>query len=80
MYVVLSISSISASDTNQVATYRRLAGLAVVMVGDRTDSATYVRMKQKAAEDVGIKFTLVHLPGDITEAVRTNTLLLLFYL
>lgn len=28
-------------------------GLAVVLVGNRTDSATYVRMKKKAAEEVG---------------------------
>ena len=27
-------------------------GLAVVLVGDRTDSATYVRMKRKACEEV----------------------------
>lgn len=28
-------------------------GLAVVLVGERTDSATYVRMKIKACEEVG---------------------------
>ena len=28
-------------------------GLAVVLVGSRTDSATYVRMKIKACEEVG---------------------------
>lgn len=30
-------------------------GLAVVLVGERTDSATYVRMKIKACEEVGHK-------------------------
>lgn len=29
-------------------------GLAVVLVGNRTDSATYVRMKIKACEEVGL--------------------------
>jgi len=29
-------------------------GLAVVLVGDRTDSATYVRMKRKACEEVSL--------------------------
>lgn len=28
-------------------------GLAVVLVGDRTDSSTYVRMKKRAADEVG---------------------------
>ena len=30
-------------------------GLAVVLVGERKDSATYVRMKKKACEEVGIR-------------------------
>lgn len=29
-------------------------GLAVILVGNRTDSATYVRMKRKACQEVGI--------------------------
>jgi len=35
-----------------------IPGLAVVLVGDRPDSATYVRMKKRAAEQVGIQFFL----------------------
>lgn len=31
-------------------------GLAVIMVGDRTDTKTYVRMKRKKAEELGKKF------------------------
>ena len=34
--------------------YDTTPGLAVVLVGNRTDSSTYVRMKQKATEEVGI--------------------------
>jgi len=44
-----------------------IPGLAVVLVGDRKDSATYVNMKKKAAEEIGINFTLRHLPNDISE-------------
>jgi len=37
------------------------------LVGDRKDSLSYVKQKQKAAEDSGIKFMLSHLPVDITQ-------------
>ncbi|XP_010057539.2 bifunctional protein FolD 4, chloroplastic isoform X1 [Eucalyptus grandis] len=42
-------------------------GLAVVLVGDRKDSATYVRNKKKACESVGINSFEVHLPADSKE-------------
>ncbi|KAG5565723.1 hypothetical protein RHGRI_001591 [Rhododendron griersonianum] len=42
-------------------------GLAVILVGDRKDSATYVRNKKKACESVGINSYEVHLPEDSTE-------------
>ncbi|CAK4614217.1 hypothetical protein LEN26_009645 [Aphanomyces euteiches] len=41
-------------------------GLAVVLVGDRKDSATYVRMKKKACEQLGFRAVGVNLPVDIT--------------
>lgn len=41
--------------------------LKIIQVGDRADSSTYVRMKMKAAEEVGIACELVHLPSSITE-------------
>ncbi|KAJ7063315.1 formate--tetrahydrofolate ligase-domain-containing protein [Mycena amicta] len=37
--------------------------LAIVQAGDRPDSSVYVRMKAKAAEEVGIKFRHVTLPA-----------------
>lgn len=43
-------------------------GLAVVLVGNRTDSATYVRMKIKACEEVGIHSFKFDFPSDVTEA------------
>ncbi|XP_078448283.1 bifunctional protein FolD 4, chloroplastic-like [Wolffia australiana] len=42
-------------------------GLAVVLVGSRKDSQTYVRNKQKACEGVGITSLEVHLPEDSSE-------------
>ncbi|KAG9147704.1 hypothetical protein Leryth_014864 [Lithospermum erythrorhizon] len=42
-------------------------GLAVILVGDRKDSATYVRNKKKACESVGINSYEVNLPESATE-------------
>ncbi|KAF0713909.1 Aste57867_4161 [Aphanomyces stellatus] len=41
-------------------------GLAVVLVGDRKDSATYVRMKKKACEQLGFRTVSVNLAVDIS--------------
>ncbi|TYZ65023.1 hypothetical protein PybrP1_002339 [[Pythium] brassicae (nom. inval.)] len=53
----------------------RRVGLAVVVVGSRADSATYVRMKQKACADVGIASWKLQIPDDgpgAAEAQRTE--------
>jgi len=42
-------------------------GLAVVLVGERKDSQTYVRMKQQAAEKVGMHFILKSFPASIQQ-------------
>ncbi|RLM86184.1 bifunctional protein FolD 2-like [Panicum miliaceum] len=42
-------------------------GLAVVLVGDRRDSESYVRYKTKGCEEVGIKSLLAKLPGNCIE-------------
>ncbi|GAB2271678.1 Bifunctional protein FolD 4, chloroplastic [Dionaea muscipula] len=42
-------------------------GLAVILVGDRKDSSTYVRNKKKACESVGINSYEVKLPENSTE-------------
>lgn len=49
------------------AKHGRAPGLAVILVGSRTDSATYVRMKKKACADVGIRDFGIDLPGDATQ-------------
>ncbi|KAL1204766.1 Bifunctional protein FolD 2 [Cardamine amara subsp. amara] len=46
----------------------KVPGLAVVIVGDRKDSQTYVSMKRKACAEVGIKSFDVGLPEEISEA------------
>ncbi|CAI0546715.1 unnamed protein product [Linum tenue] len=43
-------------------------GLAVILVGDRKDSATYVRNKKKACESAGINSFEVRLQEDSAEA------------
>ncbi|KAK4795158.1 hypothetical protein SAY86_013152 [Trapa natans] len=49
-------------------------GLAVILVGDRTESATYVRNKKKACGHVGINSFEVHLPADSTEEEVLNSI------
>jgi hypothetical protein len=45
----------------------KVPGLAVVLVGDRTDSETYVRFKKKACAEVGIRNYGKTFPEDVTE-------------
>lgn len=44
-----------------------MPGLAVVLVGNRGDSETYVRSKKKACEEVGIASFGTDLPEDVSE-------------
>ncbi|CAK9807659.1 C-1-tetrahydrofolate synthase, cytoplasmic [Anthophora plagiata] len=47
-------------------------GLAIVQVGGREDSNVYIRMKIKAASDIGIAAEHVKLPNTITEIELIN--------
>jgi len=42
-------------------------GLVVILVGDRTDSATYVRMKEKACQEIGFNSSIVRYPASATQ-------------
>jgi len=42
--------------------------LCIVQVGDRTDSNVYIRMKAKAAEEIGIKLDIVRLPASTCQS------------
>eukprot|EP01042_Synura_sphagnicola_P000485 gene485-516_t len=46
---------------------KNIDGLAVVLVGDRRDSATYVRSKKKACAEIGITSFGIDFPADVTE-------------
>ncbi|XP_054802231.1 bifunctional protein FolD 2 isoform X1 [Prosopis cineraria] len=48
--------------------YGQVPGLAVVIVGNRKDSQSYVSMKRKACAEVGIKSFDVDLPEQVSEA------------
>ncbi|KAJ8448464.1 hypothetical protein Cgig2_022092 [Carnegiea gigantea] len=47
--------------------YGKVPGLAVVIVGNRKDSQSYVGMKRKACAEVGIKSFDVDLPEQVSE-------------
>jgi len=47
--------------------YGRAPGLATVLVGERKDSQTYVRMKKKACAEVGIASFGRELPEDVSQ-------------
>jgi 5,10-methylene-tetrahydrofolate dehydrogenase/methenyl tetrahydrofolate cyclohydrolase len=49
------------------AQYGKVPGLAAVLVGERKDSQTYVRMKKKACAEVGITSFGHDLPADISQ-------------
>ncbi|MFN3743005.1 MAG: bifunctional methylenetetrahydrofolate dehydrogenase/methenyltetrahydrofolate cyclohydrolase FolD [Anaerolineales bacterium] len=51
----------------RVAAGKSRPALATVLVGDRVDSATYVRSKQKACEELGMISFSHHLPADATQ-------------
>jgi 5,10-methylene-tetrahydrofolate dehydrogenase/methenyl tetrahydrofolate cyclohydrolase len=48
--------------------YGKVPGLATVLVGERKDSQTYVRMKKKACAEAGITSFSHDLPADISQA------------
>lgn len=48
--------------------YGKVPGLAVVIVGQRKDSQSYVNMKRKACAEVGIKSFDLDLPEEISES------------
>uniref|UniRef100_A0A803NHI2 methenyltetrahydrofolate cyclohydrolase n=1 Tax=Cannabis sativa TaxID=3483 RepID=A0A803NHI2_CANSA len=47
--------------------YGKVPGLAVVIVGNRKDSQSYVGMKRKACAEVGIKSLDLDLPEDVSQ-------------
>ena len=53
--------------TKRIAEGKSQPGLATVLVGERIDSATYVKMKQKACAELGMTSFHHPVPADITQ-------------
>ncbi len=47
--------------------YNKTPGLTVILIGDMTPSQIYVRMKEKAANEVGLKSDVIKYPNEIEE-------------
>ena len=45
----------------------RVPGLTVILIGDMAPSQIYVRMKEKAANEVGLKSEVIRYPDSIEE-------------
>ncbi|KAK4441761.1 Bifunctional protein FolD 2 [Sesamum alatum] len=61
-------SEIAAEVRRLSQTYGKVPGLAVVIVGKRKDSQSYVNMKRKACAEVGIKSFDLDLPEEVSES------------
>jgi len=60
-------TELAAKCADLKATKNVTPGLAVVLIGERRDSATYVRMKKKACEEVGITSFGYDFPVSVTQ-------------
>ena len=49
------------------AKYNKIPGLTVILIGDMAPSQIYVRMKEKAANEVGLKSEVIRYPGTVKE-------------
>ena len=47
--------------------YNKVPGLTVILIGDMAPSQIYVRMKEKAANEVGLKSEVIRYPDSIEE-------------
>ncbi len=47
--------------------HNKIPGLAVILIGDLAPSQIYVRMKEKAANEVGLKSEVIKYPGEVEE-------------
>ncbi|KAL5135677.1 Bifunctional protein FolD 2 [Glycine soja] len=67
--VAQTIRSEIADEVRQLSQkYGKVPGLAVVIVGNRKDSQSYVGMKRKACAELGIKSFDVDLPEQVSQA------------
>jgi methylenetetrahydrofolate dehydrogenase (NADP+)/methenyltetrahydrofolate cyclohydrolase len=52
--------------------YNKVPGLTVILIGDMAPSQIYVRMKEKAANEVGLKSEVIRYPGKVEEKTVLN--------
>ncbi|XP_078152993.1 bifunctional protein FolD 1, mitochondrial-like isoform X2 [Carex rostrata] len=60
-------SEISKTVRNLKSSYGKVPGLAVILVGQRRDSQSYVRYKIKACNEVGIRSLVAQLPDSCSD-------------
>lgn len=71
--IAQTIRSEIAAEVHQLSLkYGKVPGLAVVIVGNRKDSQSYVSMKRKACAEVGIRSFDLDLPEQVSEAEVIN--------
>lgn len=66
-------ATLAAEVCNMKKSIKKVPGLGVVLVGKRKDSLSFVRIKKKACEEVGIASVVLELPEDSTEDEVLNT-------
>ena len=49
--------------------YNKVPGLTVILIGDMAPSQIYVSMKEKAANEVGLKSEVIRYPGEVEEKI-----------
>ena len=52
--------------------FNKVPGLTVILIGDMAPSQIYVRMKEKAANEVGLKSEVIRYPGKVEEKTVLN--------
>ena len=52
--------------------YNKIPGLTVILIGDMAPSQIYVRMKEKAANEVGLKSEVIRYPDSVEEKTVLN--------
>lgn len=60
-------TELKAAVDEMKATLKVTPGLAVVLVGDRRDSASYVKSKKKACEEIGVNSYGIDYPETVTQ-------------
>lgn len=61
-------AALATEVNNMKNSIRKTPGLAIILIGKRKDSRSFIRIKKKACEDVGITSLVIELPEDSTES------------